>query len=145
MLRRKDDFTYSPGILAKKMGVNISTVKKHLKDTGLIKQCHQDDNGGWRVPQSVALKFCSAETLAIPLKHKKKKGRKKIDDTPDADFQDIISELGMSAYEEAPKRRPPKAQTRAEKQHAKMLELMRLAGLSTNDVLAIIGVDTGYM
>ena len=30
---------YSPGILAKKMGVNVATVKRHLKDTGLIKQC----------------------------------------------------------------------------------------------------------
>ena len=72
MLRRKDDFTYSPRILAKKMGVSKMTLTRHLKDTGLIKQCHQDDNGWWRIPQSVALKFCSAETLAIPLKHKKR-------------------------------------------------------------------------
>ena len=50
----------------------------------------------------------------------------------------MFDRLGMSGYEEAPKRRPPKAPTRAEKQHAKMLELMRLAGLTTNDVLAII-------
>ncbi len=39
MLRRKDDFTYSPRILAKKMGVSKETVKRHLKKTGLIKQC----------------------------------------------------------------------------------------------------------
>ena len=68
MPRRKDDFTYSPRILAKKMGVHVSTVKSHLKKTGLIKQCYLDDNGWWRIPQSVALKFVSAETLALPLK-----------------------------------------------------------------------------
>ena len=39
MLRRKDDFTYSPGILAKKMGIHSQTLKNHLKKTGLIKQC----------------------------------------------------------------------------------------------------------
>ncbi len=82
MLRRKDDFSYSPGILAKKMGVHTNTVKAHLRKTGLIKQCYRDDDGWLRIPQSVALKFCSAETLAIPLKHKAKKGRAKIDDNP---------------------------------------------------------------
>ena len=34
MLRRKDDFSYSPRILAKKMGVHTNTVKAHLRKTG---------------------------------------------------------------------------------------------------------------
>ena len=44
----------------------------------------------------------------------------------------------MSGYKDAPKHRPPKAPTPAEKQHAKMLELMRLTGFTTNDVIAFI-------
>ena len=45
----------------------------------------------------------------------------------------------MSGYDEAPKKPPPpKALTPAEQQHAKMLEMMRLAGLTTNDVFAFI-------
>ncbi len=34
------------------------------------------DNGWWRIPQSVALKFVSAETLAVSLKHKKKDAKR---------------------------------------------------------------------
>lgn len=139
MLRRKDAFSYSPGQLAKKLGVHRQTVKNYLKQSGLEKQCYRDDNNWLRIPASVAIKFVPAESLALQLKHDKKKKKKKVDDSPDANFQDIISELGMSGYDEAPKKRPPpKSLTPAEKQHAKMLELMRLAGLTTNDVLAFV-------
>ena len=138
MRGRKGDFSYTSGIIARKLGVSINTVKNYLQKSGLEKQCYRDENNHLRIPAHVAIKFVPAESLAIQLKHNKKNKRKKIDDNPDADFQDIISELGMSAYEDAPKPRPPKALTPAEKQHAKMLEIMRLAGLTTNDVLAFI-------
>ena len=77
MPKRKHDFTYSPGILAKKMGVHTQTVKRHLKKTGLIKQCYQDDNNWLRIPQSVALKFVSAEILAVPLQCRQRNVQKR--------------------------------------------------------------------
>ena len=101
-LRRKDDFSYSPRILAKKMGVTKMTVTRHLKKTGLIKQ-YKDDNGWWRIPQSVALKFCSAETLAIPLKHKKRSQKHR-------GFRRRFSGHNLRIWnvrENAPKARPP--------------------------------------
>lgn len=142
MPRRKDDFTYSPGILAKKMGVHVSTVKKHLKDTGLIKQCYKDDNNWLRIPQSVALKFVAAETLAIPLKHKRKKGRKAAVEPSDDKFQDELIDLGLAPHIEAEKLRrrtpPPKALTPAQEERARIAEVFKAVGITTKDVLAFI-------
>ncbi len=142
MLRRKDDFSYSPGVLAKKMGVTKMTVTRHLKKTGLIKQCYQDDNNWWRIPQSVALKFVSAETLAIPLKHKKKKGRKAAVEPPDDKFQDELIDLGLAPHIEAEAQRrrtpPPKALTPAQAEHARLTEVCRQMGITTQDVLDFI-------
>ncbi len=67
MLRRQDDFSYSPGKLAKKPCVSSGrfhyvitpqrTVKNYLDKTGLIKQCYRD--GWWRIKNRVAIKFVS--------------------------------------------------------------------------------------
>ncbi len=141
MPRRKDDFTYSPGILAKKMGVHTQTVKRHLKKTGLLRQCYRDDNGWLRIPQSVALKFVSAETLAIPLKHKRKKGRKAAVEPPNEMFQDELIELGLAPHQEAEKQRrraPPKALTPAQEERVRIAADFRRMGITTQDVLSFI-------
>ena len=73
MARHKGDFSYSPGQLGKKLGVTATTVKRYLKKTGLINQCYKDDNNWWRIPQRVAVKFISPESLAVQKKNDKRK------------------------------------------------------------------------
>ena len=152
MLRRKDVFSYSPrkascdstaiGQLAKKLGVSRQTVKNYLNKTGLIKQCYLDDNGWWRIPASVAIKFVPAESLAVPQKHQKKKGRKKATEASGEMFKEEMIDLGLAPHIEAEAQRrrtpPPKALTPAQEEHARLAEVFRQTGITTQDVLAFI-------
>ena len=106
MLGRKREISYTPGRLAKKLGVSKPTVMAHLKKTGLIKDCFRDDNWWWRIPHSVALKISSAESLAVNVPRKqsrKKKSSKRRDDFFDKELEEL-GLLGFDEYEEAPRR-----------------------------------------
>ncbi len=139
MRGRKGDFSYTSGIIARKLGVSINTVKNYLKKSGLEKQCYRDENNHLRIPAHVAIKFVPAESLAIQLKHNKKNKRKKIDDNPDADFQELFSELGITAHQQdTPNRRPPKALTDLQRKKAELVELFESVGISDRDVLNFI-------
>ncbi len=60
-----NEITYSPGRLAKKIGVSRNTVKNHLYNSGLISQCYRSQNGYLQIPYRVAALMSSAEALAI--------------------------------------------------------------------------------
>lgn len=63
--KNMDEITYSPGMLAKKYGISRRTLMRHLKETGLIKQCVRKPNGRWRIPYSIAAGIGDAGALAI--------------------------------------------------------------------------------
>ena len=58
--------TYTPGRLAKKLGVSKTRLMNHLRKTGLINQCFLSEYGHWQIPYSVAARISSAEALAVP-------------------------------------------------------------------------------
>jgi len=55
--------TYSPGKIAKKMGISRDTLLKHLKVTKLIDQCIYDDNGWIRVPYDIVMQVAGPDIL----------------------------------------------------------------------------------
>lgn len=59
------EITYTPGRLAKKIGVSRSTLMNHLRNSGLISQCSRTPNGYLRIPYHIAVEICSPEALAI--------------------------------------------------------------------------------
>ncbi len=142
MRRRKGDFSYSCGVISKKLGVSINTVKKYLKSSGLEKQCYRDENNFLRIPARVAIKFVPAESLAVQLKHQKKRGRKKVTEASDDFFQEEMIALGLLPHQEAERERrrtpPPKALTPAQEEHARLAEVFRQTGITTQDVLDFI-------
>ena len=61
------EIAYTPGRLARKIGISKSALMKHLRVTELIKQCWVTEGGHWRIPYSVAVQISSAEALtAMP-------------------------------------------------------------------------------
>lgn len=62
----KDEITYTPGRLARKLGVSKSKLMKHLRATGLIDQCYVTQHGHWQIPYSLAAKISSVEALNTP-------------------------------------------------------------------------------
>ena len=143
MLGRKKEISYSPGRLARRLGISKPTIMAHLKQTGLIKDCFRDDNRWWRVPHSVALKICSAESLAVKIprqKTTKKKSSKHRDD-----FKELFEELGVFQLDresEMPSRRVvPRQQTtksREEAQFELCRQIVTLCNLTPQDVLNMI-------
>ncbi len=144
MLGRKREISYTPGRLGKKLGISKPTIMAHLKQTGLIKDCFRDDNFWWRIPHSVALKICSAESLAVSVprqKSKKKKSSKQRDD-----FKELLEELGLFELDEeseTPSRRvvPPRKQTRKsrmEEQFEMCQRIVTMCNLTPQDVMNII-------
>lgn len=65
-MEKTDEITYTPGRLAKKLGISKGTLMNHLRATGLIDQCYVTRHGHWRIPYSVAVRISSAEALSIP-------------------------------------------------------------------------------
>ena len=61
------EITYSPGRLAKKIGMSRDTLMRHLQETGLILQCFQMPNGYWRIPYRVVMEIAGPEVLAMNL------------------------------------------------------------------------------
>lgn len=61
----KDKITYTPGRLAKKLGVSKSKLMNHLRKTGLIDQCWLTERGYWQIPYNIAVRISSAEALAV--------------------------------------------------------------------------------
>ena len=61
-----DEITYTPGRLAKKLGISKSKLMRHLRDTGLIEQCRLTQSGHWQIPYSVAARISSVEALSAP-------------------------------------------------------------------------------
>ena len=49
-----DEITFTPGRLAKKLGISKGTLLNHLRGTGLIEQCYVTQHGHWRIPYSLA-------------------------------------------------------------------------------------------
>ena len=61
-----NEITYSPGRLAKKIGVSRMTLMRHLHETGLIYQCYQvNNNRYWRIPYNVAAEIANPEALSL--------------------------------------------------------------------------------
>ena len=60
-----DEITYTPGRLAKKLGISKATLMRHLRKTGLIDQCVLTQHGHWRIPYSLAVKISSPEALTV--------------------------------------------------------------------------------
>ena len=61
-----DEITYTPGRLAKKLGISKSKLMRHLRDTGLIEQCRLTKGGHWKIPYSLAARISSVEALSVP-------------------------------------------------------------------------------
>ena len=77
-----NEITYSPGRLAKKIGVSRDTLMRHLRNTGLIYQCFQTDNRYWRIPYNVAAEIASPEALSLRQKEAPRHRPKEESDAP---------------------------------------------------------------
>ncbi len=60
-----NEITYTPGRLAKKIGVSRRTLLRHLEASGLMSHCFRTLNGHLRIPYKNAVQICSPEALAI--------------------------------------------------------------------------------
>ena len=62
--KKEEQISYSPGRLAKKIGVSKSTLMRHLKSSGLINECYRSHSGWWRIPYCTACRLATPEALA---------------------------------------------------------------------------------
>ena len=77
MSKITEEITFTPGRLAKKLGISKSKLMKHLRETGLIDQCFLTQRGHWKIPYSLAARISSVEALSLPSVNKTEgEGRK---------------------------------------------------------------------
>ena len=60
-----NEITYTPGRLSKKIGISRYALMRHLRDTGLIHQCFQRENGYWQIPYKVVMEIAGPEVLVM--------------------------------------------------------------------------------
>ena len=118
---------YTPGRLAKKLGVSKGKLMKHLRETGLIEECFASETGRWQIPYSVAVRISSVETLALPTTPVTQSRRK-------ADAGEIQSRNGTSYQRQ--QTFPP--QVRPNYDYAQIGKTLRAAGVTMPDLIKYI-------
>lgn len=140
-----NEITYSPGRLAKKIGVSRDTLMNHLHDTGLIHQCFQMENGYWRIPYKVVIEIAGPEVLTTtqpPVPRRKKTSpRNGIRKQPVPDEQ--IKQPVATVRPGVPIREPSKnrrvdiltSNDDSPEHHTQMGEVLRWAGITMSDLI----------
>lgn len=132
-----DKIAYTPGRLAKKLGVSKGKLMNHLRETGLIEQCFASKSGRWQIPYSVALRISSAETLALPTTPVTR-SRRKADageiQSRKADRSSLSSTNGTSYQRQ--QTFPP--QVRPNYDYAQIGKTLRVAGVTMPDLIKYV-------
>lgn len=126
--KAKAEISYTAGRLGQKIGVCRDTVKKKLRDTGLINDCYKDKNGWLQIPYSVAVKLASEAALAVESNRSTSKKRK-----PKKDEELDLVEMGLmppkTQEDYFPKKKNPVHKEVEEKFQARMQYCRNLACL----------------
>lgn len=123
-----DKIAYTPGRLAKKLGVSKGKLMNHLRETGLIEECFASETGRWQIPYSVAVRISSAETLALPTTPVTRSRRK-------ADRSSLSSTNGTSYQRQ--QTFPPNYD------YAQIGKTLRVAGVTMPDLIKYIQQQMG--
>lgn len=124
----ENKIAYTPGRLAKKLGVSKGKLMKHLRETGLIEECFASETGRWQIPYSVAVRISSVETLALPTTPVTRSRRK-------ADAGEIQSRNGTSYQRQ--QTFPPNYD------YAQIGKTLRVAGVTMPDLIKYIQQQMG--
>ena len=129
-----DEITFTPGRLARKLGISKSKLMRHLRDTGLIEQCWLTKGGHWRIPYSLAVRISSVEALSVQLP-------KSIQEVPrNKEFNQKVSPLSISSGRspDAASRNEPKSVDISLPNYAQIGRSLRRAGVTMRDLIKYI-------
>lgn len=105
---KNKEITYSPGRLAKRLGISRMSLMNHLRAANLMPRCYQDENGWWRIPYSVAIEIAGPEALTVDMPKKKPRGvhadKRKSSKKEVEQWDEYVADL---MEENKPQRRPP--------------------------------------
>ena len=129
-----DEITYTPGRLAKKLGISKSKLMRHLRATKLIEQCRLTQSGHWQIPYSVAVRISSAEALSLKTEGR---GEKKAGGDKVPKSRQTVSSSYMSPSAQ------PKVSNYTQPNYAQIGKTLRRAGVTMIDLIRYFeqGVD----